>query len=244
VQAARGAIDRVEGDPRVLWARALVGVASGPEDHAVAAALVDGPPEGLSIDQEMRWSVAVAGSALEAEGADDRLAAERARDTSDRGDRAMAKAGAARPVAARKDEVWERLHNHGYDSLHLALAAASGFWQRRQADLVEPYVLRFFEGLPALFSEWEPEAARGYFTAFFPHYRIEESTREMIAGLLARDDLGPMLRRMLVEEDDVVARSLACRAFAEPAPEPVAEPVPVPDAEQASASEEGDGGGA
>lgn len=77
---------------------------------------------------------------------------------------------------------------------------------------------RFFEGVPGVFTEWEQEAARAYFTTFFPHYRIEASTREAIAGLLARDDLGPMLRRMLVEEDDTIARALACRAFAAPDP--------------------------
>ena len=118
----------------------------------------------------------------------------------------MARAEAARPDAAIKDEVWDRLHTHGYDSLHHALAAASGFWSRRQADLVEPFVERFFEGLPGLFAEWEPEAARGYFNTFFPHYRIEESTRDLIVGLLERPDLGPILKRMLVEQDDVLAQ--------------------------------------
>ncbi|MBU1494889.1 MAG: aminopeptidase N [Actinobacteria bacterium] len=186
VAAARGAVDSAGGDLKVLWARALVGLAGGPDEFPIAAALVDAPPEGVAIDQEMRWNVAVAAAALGAEGADHRLAAERERDKSDRGDRAMARAEAARPDPEIKAEVWDRLHNHGYDSLHLALAAAAGFWRRRQTDLTEPFVPGFFEGLPGLFGEWEPEAARGYFDSFFPHYRIEPSTREYIAGLLKR----------------------------------------------------------
>ena len=146
----------------------------------------------------------------------------------------MARAEAARPDAAIKEEVWERLHTDGYDSLHHTLAAASGFWRRRQAELVEPFVARFFAGLPDLFGEWEPEAARGYFNTFFPHYRIEQSTRDLIGGLLERADLGPILERMLIEEDDVLARSLACRAFA------ATEPEPAPVVESADEAVEGD----
>jgi aminopeptidase N len=224
VTAAGAAIGTVpQGDLQVLWARALIGLASGPEEQATAAALLDDPPDGLTIDQDMRWSVAVAGVAVGAADAGERLAAERERDGSDRGDRAMAGAEAARPSLEIKDEVWERLHNHGYDSLHLALAGASGFWRRRQQEMLEPYVPRFFEGLPGLFAEWEVEAARGYFTSFFPDYRIEQSTRDLIAGLLDRDDLGPILERMLVEKNDVLRRSMACRAFAAPEPPAVVE---------------------
>ncbi|MCB2222658.1 MAG: aminopeptidase N [Actinobacteria bacterium] len=233
VAAARSAIDAAEGDIRVLWARALIRSASGPEEQAAAAALVDGPPEGLAIDQDMRWSVAVAGAAADAPDAAERLAAERRRDTSDRGDRAMVRAEAARPDAAVKEEVWERIHSHGYESLHLALAAAGGFWRRRQDALLQPFVGRFFEALPGVFSEWEQEAARAYFTSFFPHYRIEQPTRDAIAALLARDDVGPMLRRMLIEEDDTIARAMRCRAFAAPPPPPEPEP-PAGDGDEGS----------
>jgi aminopeptidase N len=228
VSAARAAVDAVPGDLRVLWARALVGMASGPEEHAVAAALVDDPPAGLTVDQEMRWNVAVAAAALGAESADARLQAERERDPSDRGDRAMVRAHAARPDPAVKEEVWERIHGDGYDSLHLTMSAAAGFWRRRQREMLEPFVPRFFDGLPGLFDEWEQEAARGYFMNFFPGYRIDEDARSAVAGLLDRDDLGSMLRRLLVEREDALRRALACRAFAAPPPEEEA-PAPADD---------------
>jgi aminopeptidase N len=220
VAAAAGAVGRLpSGDLQVLWMRALLRAVAGPEDVTLATGLVDDPPEGLAIDQDMRWSAAVSAAALAADGVADRLAVERERDPSDRGDRALARAVAAGPDPASKEQVWERLHSHGYGSLHLALAAAGGFWQRSQREMLEPFVPRFFEGLPGLFAEWEVEAARGYFNTFFPHYRVAEDTLDRTAGLLERDDLGPILRRMLVEEDDVVRRSLACRAFAAPPPE-------------------------
>jgi aminopeptidase N len=215
VETARAAIDAAPaGDLRVLWGRALVGAARSAEDARLAATLVDVPPDGLAVDQDMRWAVAVNWVALGLDGADERLAMEQGRDSSDRGDRALATAEGSRPDAAHKEEVWERIHNSGYPSLHLTLAAARGFFRRAQRQLVEPFVARFFEGLPGLFSEWEAEASRAYFRTLFPWHRIESSTREMVEGVASRGDLGPMLRRLLTEAADDLDRAIACRRFA------------------------------
>ena len=215
VTAARSALEASPpGDARVLWARALLGLAAGEDEIRVAAALIDDPPKGLAVDQDMRWSVAVRFAALGLPEAAARLARERERDPSDRGDRAMARAEASRPDAGAKEDVWDRLHGSGYGSLHLGMAAASGFFRRRQRDIVEPFVEQFFEGLPDLFADWEVEAARAYYRTIFPGHRIEASTREMIAGVTARDDIGPMLRRLLVESDDDLRWALECRAVA------------------------------
>jgi aminopeptidase N len=113
-----------------------------------------------------------------------------------------------------KEDVWARIHEGGYPSLRLGIAAMGGFWQRHQRDLLEPFVPRFFEGLPGLFTEWEAEAARAYFNSFFPWYRIDTSTHTMVGAVLERGDLGPMLRRMLIEAGDDLERALACREFA------------------------------
>ena len=215
VAAAGAAIDSVPpGDFRVLWARALIGLAVTPTNALLAGRLLDDPPQGLTVDQEMRWSLAIRWAALDLDGAAERLAAERGRDGSDRGDRAMARAEAATPDVATKEEVWGRLHSSGYPSLHLALAAAGGFWQRSQREIVEPYVSRFFEGLPALFDDWEQEAAKNYYATFFPSYRVEDSTLDLIDGVLGDDSIGPMLRRQLVESADDLRRASACRALA------------------------------
>jgi aminopeptidase N len=126
----------------------------------------------------------------------------------------MAAAEAAKPDPAAKDDVWARIHESGYPSLRLAVAAMGGFWQRSQREMLEPYVPAFFDGLPSLFAEWEPEASRAYFTNLFPWYRIDASTKQMVEALLTREDLGPILHRMLREADDDLARALACRALA------------------------------
>lgn len=214
VAVAREAVAAVPaGDPKVLWARSLVGLALTPEDAVIAAELVDRPPAGLEVDQDMRWSVAIRWASLALPGSDERLASERDRDPSDRGERALITAASSRPDAAVKEDVWKRIHGDGYESLFALRAAASGFWRRSQADIVEPYVEPFFSGLADLFSRWEAEAARAYFRVFFPRHRIDQDMRDRIAAVLS-GEIGPMLRRMLLEEDDDIRRAIACRAVA------------------------------
>lgn len=201
------------GDAGVLWARALIAVAITPEDATAAAQLVDRPPTGLAVDQDMRWSVAVRWASLGMEGSDARLAAERERDPSDRGERMMVTAHAAKPDPAIKQEVWARAHGDGYESLFVMRAAGNGFWWRSQRALVDPFVTPFFAGLADMFTKLEVEAARAYFRVFFPRHRIDDDLRSRIAGVL-EGDIGPVLRRMLVEEDDELRRAIVVRAVA------------------------------
>ncbi len=175
---------------------------------------MDSPPPGLAVDQDMRWSVAIRWASLALDGADARLEDERRRDPTDRGERNLITAAAARPDAAVKQEVWDRAHGNGYSSLFLLRAAGNGFWWRKQAAIVEPFVAPFFAGLPDLFSEWEAEAARAYFRVFFPRHRVDDDLRGRIGAVLDGTTVGPMLRRMLIEEDDDLRRAIACRAVA------------------------------
>ncbi len=221
VDAARSAIKTAAaGDMRVLWARALIDQARLAEDARLAASIVEVPPDGLAVDQDMRWAVAIRWVAIGLDGAGERLESEQVRDGSDRGERALVTAQAARPDPSAKEEVWERIHGGGYDSLHLTLAAARGFWHRSQRDILEPFVPRLFDELPRVFRDWEAEAAWAYFRAFFPWYRIEQSTITQVGALLDGGNPGPMLRRMLVETEDKLKRALACRSFAAEAMEP------------------------
>ncbi len=203
-----------EGDRGVLWTRALIGAARSEADVRAATTIVDSPPEGLAIDQDMRWGIAIKWAALDLEGNRERVAAERARDDSDRGERAVVTADASRPDLAAKQEVWDRLHGTGYGSLAMAKAAAAGFWRRSQRGLLAEFVKPYFDGLHDVFDTWEPEAARAYFRTFYPDYLIDQETRERIASVLERQEIGPMLRRLLQEADDDVRRALECRALA------------------------------
>lgn len=208
------------GDAQLVWARALVNAAYAPADLELAARLCDGELEvgGRAIDaadQEMRWTVAIKWIARGMAGAEERLSGEARRDGSDRGQRALCRAEAARPDPAVKAATWARIHGEGYGSLHLTAAAMAGFHWSFQRDLLDPYVERFFEEAPGVFKARTPEFATAYFQHLFPAYRTDPGVLARSEALLAL--LGgqmPVLTRMLREANDELARSIACRDLA------------------------------
>ncbi|WP_437592477.1 aminopeptidase N [Sorangium sp. So ce1000] len=214
------------GDAQIVWARALFNAAYSAPDLALAARLVDGEieVEGLEIDQEMRWTVAVKWVARGMEGAAERVAAERERDPSDRGQRAALRAETARPDPAAKAAAWERFHGDGYGSLHLTGAAMSGFNWSFQRALLEPYAQAFFERVQQVFETRTHELASAYFTHLFPSYRVDQDllarAEARTAALLRAADGAPaaprlpMLVRMLREASDDLVRAIACRELA------------------------------
>jgi aminopeptidase N len=203
-------------DMRLMWTRALVNIAFSPEDLDLAARLADGrlDVEGLSVDQDMRWTIAVKHVARGMPGAEGRLAEERRRDPSDRGQRAALRAEAARPEPAIKAAAWERFHGDGYGSLHLTGAAMSGFSWSFQGALLEPYVEGFFERVRGVFEARTHEYASTYFTHLFPAYCVEPAVLARSTALLSVAPAHPMLDRMLREANDELARAIACRDLA------------------------------
>ena len=203
-------------DLKIIWARNLIGLALGPGDITHCGRLADGEltVDGLTIDQDMRWSIAERYVAWNLEGAGDRIAAERQRDPSDRGQRNLLTAEVAVPDAEVKEAAWQRFLGDGYGSLHLTGAAMGGFHWWNQRDLLAPYTERFFEVVPGVFERTENEFASMFFNRLFPT-RIEPAVLERSQTLLA--DIGdrlPVLQRRLREANDDLERSLKCRAFA------------------------------
>lgn len=206
------------GDAQIIWARALIRAATLPEDLTQLARLADGEVSvpGLTIDQQMRWDIAIKHIARDMPGAEARLAAERARDPSDRGQRAALRAEASRPSPEAKAAVWDRVHGEGYGSLHLTSAAMSGFNWPFQRDLLEPYVEAFFARVPEIFETRVREFATAYFGNLFPGYRVEQAVLDRSTRLLAEvGDRLPVLARLLREANDDLARAIAVRAYAE-----------------------------
>ena len=205
------------GDMQIIWARALIGLAITPDDLERCARLADGElaVEGLTVDQDMRWDIAARYVGYGLPGAEARVAAERERDPSDRGQRALFRAETSVPDADVKREAWRRFGDEGYGSLYLTAAAMSGFTWWIQRDLLAPYVERFFEALPAVFEQRDNEFATSYFRQLFPGYRVERPVLERGERLLsALDGRLPLLTRSLLEANDDLSRAIACRAFA------------------------------
>ena len=136
VAAALEALELLpEGDLRTLWLRAAIGAAAESADVAALARVVDQEPgrPRVRVDREMRWAVAALAVAHDLPGAAERVAAERAADPTDRGERAALRAEAGAPDAAVKAAAWERIHGEGYGSFHLTQAAMLGFNHAHQA---------------------------------------------------------------------------------------------------------------
>ncbi|MCH8200101.1 MAG: aminopeptidase N, partial [Chloroflexi bacterium] len=177
------------GDLQIIWARTLFALAIDREDIERCTRLADGEltVAGLTVDQDMRWDVAVRHAGYGLESAAQRLAAERERDPSDRGQRALLRAEVSAPDAAVKAEAWRRFVEDGeaaYGSLHLTAAAMGGFHWWVQRDLLEPFVERFFERLPAVFEQRDNEFARTFFGALYPGHRVDQAVLERGERLL------------------------------------------------------------
>jgi aminopeptidase N len=205
------------GDAQIIWARALIGAAEAPDDLAHVGKLAEGEieVEGLSVDQEMRWRIAARFIAHGMAGADARLAAERERDPSDRGQREALRAEVSRPDAATKAAAWERILGEGYDSFKLTESAMSGFNWSVQRDLLAPYVDRFFAAATEVAETRPNEFVQSYIGLLFPSYRVEPELLERSERLLAETpERLTVLVRLLKEQNDDLARAIACRRFA------------------------------
>ncbi|MGB4863771.1 MAG: aminopeptidase N [Tepidiformaceae bacterium] len=204
-------------DLKIIWARTLIGNAVAKEDLALVARLADGDEiiDGVTIDQDMRWTIAAKHVAYGIPGAAERVEAEFARDSSDRGVRARLRCETSVPTAEAKAEAWEKLNGDGYGSLYLTVAAMSGFNWSEQRALLEPYVERFFAALPNVFRTKDKEFTSDYFRALFPGYRVERELLAKSEAVLAGygDEL-PLLARMVKEANDDLQRAILCREFA------------------------------
>ncbi len=205
------------GDAQVLWARSAINVATSRADvQRLAAIVVNGEMIGaFELDQEMRWSIAVLAVVFALPEADAMLTHEAGRDPSDRGRRALLKADAARPTPAAKEAAWQRIHGEGYGSFHLTRAAMQGFFWPQQAELLEPYVGRFFEEVHDVFAKRDHPFARSYLISLFPAHMADpdvlERARVLLGGL---NGSLPTLTRQLAEASDELDRQIKIREYA------------------------------
>jgi aminopeptidase N len=205
------------GDAQIIWTRALIGAAQNAEDLAHVARLADGAVEvaGLTVDQQMRWNIAAKHMAYGLPDADARLATERERDPSDRGQREALRTEVSRPDPATKAEHWERILNEQYDSFKLMQSAMAGFNWYPQREILAPYVDRFFETVTRVAESKPNEYLQSFIGALFPSYRVEQAILDRSERLLAETpDRLTVLVRLLKESNDDLARALACRGFA------------------------------
>ncbi|MFJ8695226.1 aminopeptidase N [Streptomyces roseolilacinus] len=167
-------------------------------------------PGGPDLDPELRWRVLRRLAAL---GATDEAAidAELDRDPSATGQEGAARCRAALPTPEAKDTAWERMFHDDTLSNYLFNATAEGFWQPEQADLLAPYVPRYYPEATALAARRGPAIATAAGRHAFPGYAVTRENLRLGDEHLDTADLTPALRRQLVDRLDDLRRALRVR---------------------------------
>jgi len=202
-------------DHQLAWAHALLSSARSERHLHFVRGLLDGSttPEGLAIDDELRWSVV---QALSAHGIadEDAIQAELDRDPSAAGQRHAATARALQPSAAAKQQAWHFAVED--DSLPNAVQEAiiAGFAHPTQGALVAPFVERYFAEILDVWERRTSELAQNVVIGLFPTWTstISADTLAAADAFLGKPVLPSALRRLVSEGRADVARALAARA--------------------------------
>lgn len=100
-------------------------------------------------------------------------------------------------------------------SNRLFVAAASGFWQPEQHDLLADYVPRFFPMAVALARRRGPVIAEALGSDAYPYYAVDRATLAAGERCLGEDAPPVALRRKLVDRLDDLRRALRVRSGAD-----------------------------
>jgi aminopeptidase N len=213
--SARAAVERAEpgSDLQLAWVRALASLATTEEHLSFLHGLLTGTTDlpGLSVDAELRWHllqrlVVVGKAGLDA------IEAEVTQDPTAAGQRHAAACRAARPVAEAKALAWHDLVDS--DELPNAVLAAvlSGCAPPEQAELVAPYVERYFQSIGDVWAGRTAEIAQNLVVGLYPTIQVSPGVVEQTDRYLSEHDVPPALRRLLLEGRDGVVRALRARA--------------------------------
>jgi len=91
-------------------------------------------------------------------------------------------------------------------------ATLGGFVEPDQADLLVPYVDKYFAEVGRIWREWSSDMAQTFAETAYPFLVIEQSTIDRTEAYLAEEQPPPALARLLSEGRDGVARALRARA--------------------------------
>ena len=195
-------------DAQLLHVRASVQTTS---DRALLRDLLTGSslPDGLVVDQELRWLVVRREAALGGLNEAD-IERELAADRTASGHLQAQAALAARPDPESKRRTWDGLLGEGVTTAQ-ARTQGVAFWQRGQEQVLRPYVEEYVAVLPRLWSESSPQLADRLTSSLFPATLIEQQVHDQVALLLDRADLPSELRRRVVELLDDLRRALVAQ---------------------------------
>ena len=188
---------------------------------AVLATLLDNEPAevnlaGLVIDTDLRWRIVTALAAsgdLDGDGPESPfIDAEAQRDPTAAGRRHAAAAAAARPQLAVKDAAWQQVIEDDTLANITARSIIGGFAPAGQAALLQPFTVRYFEAIPAVWERRSSEVAQTVVIGLYSSWDIS-SEALAAADTFLGGELPSALRRLVLEGRAGVERSLKARAF-------------------------------
>ena len=210
-------------DAQLLWARTAITIGAQVKDAAgVLKGLVNGSStvRGLDIDHDLRWRIMASLAALGVAD-DETLRAELANDDTADGRTKYLVAHSARPDAAVKGELWERLHTPGGLTNNEMDAMISGFAVPGQSALTLPFAGAYFSQLRDIWASFPIEMSSRLVRGLFPRARgavvagidAHPEVSAATAWLEANGDAPAALRRIVIEELDHLRRDLAAQEF-------------------------------
>lgn len=191
--------------------------------HVVTLAdLLDRSPEdlglpGLEIDTDLRWRIvtalATAGD-IDADGpATPFIDAEVQRDPTAAGKRHGAQAATARPQLQVKEEAWTRVVEDDTLANITARAIIAGIAPPAQHQLLKPFTARYFEAISGVWARRSSEVAQTVVIGLYPHWDISEDGIAAADEFLSDPEVPAALRRLVLEGQAGVKRSLRARRF-------------------------------
>ncbi|HEY7144689.1 MAG TPA: aminopeptidase N [Streptosporangiaceae bacterium] len=204
-----------DDEMRLIAARGLIDSAAGPDDISalrswLAAGRVPGGPD---LDSRLRWQIllrlAVLGAASRAE-----VEHHADRDGTAAGQLSAARCRAALPDRDAKQAAWTAMQSGTLSGYELT-AAAQGFWQADQAELLAGYVPRYFTELAGAAAAGAADLARAWCRHGFPHHAADAATVRAGEQCLETGVLGQgsgSLRRLLADQVEDLRRAAAVRA--------------------------------
>jgi aminopeptidase N len=199
-------------DHQLAWAQLLGWTATTQEQLGFVAGLLDGSVTvpGLPVDTELRWKLlsrlAVAGRVGDAE-----IDAELARDATDPGRRRAAACRAAIGDAGHKAAAWRLMVESDKLGLEEAVEIALAFNVAEHAAQLRPYVEKYFQVLPELWTARDGFLRIVLGQLLFPYTAASPQLLERVDEFLGHPDLDPTLSRTVAEGRDVAEKALRSR---------------------------------
>jgi aminopeptidase N len=210
----RALVEQTEpgSDHQLALVRSFASAAT--EEHAsYLAGLLDGSItlEGLSVDQELRWTLVQNLARLDAIGLAE-IDAEERRDGTIKGKEEAAHARAARPHAEAKAQAWRDAVERDDVPNQTQFKTIRGFWQPGQEELLKPYVERYLDAAQWVWDHKANEMAQSVLVGLFPRQLATQETADKVRAWLDSAEPVPAVRRLVSEGLADVERALRAQA--------------------------------